>query len=45
MPQVTIDTKIKKKPNTNSKKAIENARKGKTNKAKSLAALFSDLSK
>jgi antitoxin component of RelBE/YafQ-DinJ toxin-antitoxin module len=37
--------KILKEPNTETKKAIDDARKGKTNKAKSLDALFSDLSK
>ena len=37
--------KILMEPNAETKKAIDDARKGKTNKAKSLDALFSDLSK
>jgi len=37
--------KILKEPNTATKKAIEDARKGKTRKAKSLDQLFTDLKK
>ena len=37
--------KIHKEPNANTKKAIEDARKGKTRKAKSLDQLFTDLNK
>lgn len=37
--------KIHKEPNIETKKAIEDARKGKTNKAKSLEQLFNELKK
>ena len=37
--------KILKEPNTETKKAIDSARKGKTQKAKSLDQLFTDLKK
>lgn len=37
--------KVLKDPNTVTKKAIEDARKGKTRKAKSLKQLFTDLKK
>jgi hypothetical protein len=37
--------KILKEPNTATKRAIEDARKGKTHKAKSLDQLFTDLKK
>lgn len=37
--------KIHKEPNIKTKKAIEDARKGKTNKAKSLEQLFNELKK
>ena len=37
--------KILKEPNTETQKAIDSARKGKTKKAKSLDQLFTDLKK
>ena len=37
--------KILKEPNPTTKKAIDEARKGKTNKAESLQQLFTDLKK
>lgn len=37
--------KILKEPNATTKKAIENARQGRTHKARSLEQLFSDLGK